>query len=445
MDEAAEFEAVHARFRAFGQDHVLRYWPDLAPAERRELVRQAGTIDLAALEQLWQGSDATGIDPAEIEPAGDAVCELGGDGSDRSRWAELGAEAVIAGRVAVVIAAGGQGTRLGFGAPKGLFPIGPQSEQCLLAWLVDKVRHHADRHDVTIPVVLMVSDATESALREAANLADDFGLPEGALLFVRQGSLPAVDDDGRLMLAGRGSVALSPNGHGGLYRALVDSGVATLLRERGIDTLSYVQVDNPLIQPVDPVFLGLHLEAGSELSSKSVRKTRPEERVGVFARAGGALRVVEYSELPGPLAEQRDADGELVHRQGSIAAHVLDLDFVERVADAGLPVHRARKKVPYVDERGRRIRPSEANATKFETFLFDALPLARSPVVLEVERARQFAPVKNAEGADSPATASAALQSEFRRWYEAAGREPPEGVIELSPLEYPDEDAFVRG
>lgn len=446
MNESGDFESVHARFRAFGQERVLHRAAEL-PANRREaLLRQASALDLAEVERLWSERDDAHSESGAIEPPGEAVRELGDGVGDAERvaWRDAGRELVAAGRVAVVIAAGGQGTRLGFGAPKGLFPIGPRTERCLLSWIIGKVVHHARRHGVAIPVVLMVSEATEGALREAANLQDDFGLAPGLLQFARQASLPALDEDGRLLLAEPDRIAVSPNGHGGLYAALVDSGALDDLRARGISTLSYVQVDNPLVQPVDEEFLGLHATSGSELSSKSVGKASAAERVGVFARVDGRLRIVEYSELSDELAAATDDAGRLRFRHGSIAAHAIDVEFAARMAREGLPMHRAHKRVPYIDEEGRRVEPRGPNAYKFESFLFDAIPLAERAVVLEVERSEQFAPVKNAEGADSPATAAEALQAEFRRWHRAAGRLAPDGVIELDPEVHPDCDAFVR-
>jgi UDP-N-acetylglucosamine/UDP-N-acetylgalactosamine diphosphorylase len=237
------------------------------------------------------------------------------------------------------------------------------------------------------------------------------------------------------------------------------SGALDDMRARGVEQISYFQVDNPNVRAIDPTFLGLHVaHAGSsgEMSSKIVRKTDPGEKVGVFARSGGRTMVVEYSDLPAELAEARDADGSLRFDGGSIAIHVLSADFVERLTSGEgeqLPFHRARKKVPHVDlETGEPVEPSEPNATKYELFVFDAIPLAERSLVVETDRVEEFAPIKNAEGADSPAT-SHRLQSErAARWLEARGVQVPrradgavDAELEIGPLtamepdELPDE------
>jgi UDP-N-acetylglucosamine/UDP-N-acetylgalactosamine diphosphorylase len=204
-----------------------------------------------------------------------------------------------------------------------------------------------------------------------------------------------------------------------------------------------VQVDNPLILPVDPVFLGYHLRRESLFSSKSVRKTDPSERVGVFARVDGRSAILEYSELTPTQASRCEADGSLAFAQGNIAAHCIDLGFARRMADTALPVHRARKRVPYVDASGIARSPDTPNATKFETFLFDALPLADRSLVLETRREDEFSPIKNAEGSDSPATARRDLEGAFRRFMAGIGAPAPTvGAVEIPPLTAPDEYEF---
>jgi UDP-N-acetylglucosamine/UDP-N-acetylgalactosamine diphosphorylase len=302
-------------------------------------------------------------------------------------------------------------------------------------------------------------DATEKFLRDHAH----FGLaPERVHLF-RQGRMPAVTLDGKIMLETKSAIAMSPDGHGGSLRALARSGSLDLMAREGIDTLSYFQVDNPLIRVIDPAFIGWHLMRRSEMSSKMVPKAYAEEKVGHFClqknTAGAATRlvVVEYSDLP--LAMQRELDPatqRLRYIAGSIAIHILDTHFVRRMATGGpdvdLPFHRADKKIPTIDAAGAPLKPDKPNGVKFEMFVFDAVPHAQNAVVIETLRANDFSPVKNAEGVDSPKTCREDQLRQYARWLKTNGAQiqtdatnlPANNAqIEVSPLFAYDEDTFA--
>lgn len=235
--------------------------------------------------------------------------------------------------------------------------------------------------------------------------------------------LPAFDLGGRLLLDRKDGLALAPDGHGRSLKALARSGALDDARRRGCSMLSYFQVDNPLVKPFDPLFIGLHTSTGSEMSTKVTRKVDDLERVGNVCLADGRLTVIEYTEFPQRLARQKNADGRRTFDAGNSAIHLLDVIFVERlVAELlDLPVRRAEKAVPYIDESGQRIEPDKPNAVKLEKFVFDALPLAKNPLVLEVGRAEEFSPIKNAAGADSLETAQRAQIARACRWLESAG------------------------
>jgi UDP-N-acetylglucosamine/UDP-N-acetylgalactosamine diphosphorylase len=360
----------------------------------------------------------------------------------RNAARERGLEELRAGRVAVVIAAGGQGTRLGSPAPKGMWPVGPASGKPLLQWQAEKVLHWARELGRRVPLIVMVSDATLAKTQSFLRWHGHFGLDPTWVRTPCQPSLPPLDDDGRMLLASPSRIAMSPNGHGGIYQTLQESGLLDLLADHGIRTLSYVQVDNALVHPLDPLFLGFHQRMESLISSKSVLKTRPEEKVGVFARVNDRYAIVEYSELTEEQAHEVNTDGTLTFGHGSIAAHCIDLGFAQRIAEQGLPYHRAQKKVPHVDGTGAPVAPTEPNATKFERFLFDAIPLAPRSMVMETRRWEEFSPLKNADGEDSPATVRRDLEGLFRGWHERADLPVPDGALEVNPVEAPDERAF---
>lgn len=452
-DPARPPSTLEARLIQHGQQQVLRFWGELGADQREELVRQLESIDFAELDdliaRLAHGTEASAPDPGLVRPV--AVTRLPRTDGDRVAWrraAEIGESLMNAGEVAVVIVAGGQGTRLNFEGPKGTFPIGPVSAASLFQIHAEKVRALSKRYGKLVPLYIMTSPENHQDTVRFFAAHDHFGLDH--LRFFVQGQMPAVDRETcRLLLAEKGRLALSPDGHGGTLRALnaaAPNGGASCLaemRDRGIRTIFYLQVDNPLVQMCDLAFLGLHRQQEAEISFKVVEKIAPEERVGVVVEVEGKPRVIEYSDLPMELAERRDPDGGLQLWAGSIAIHVLELEFVERLVsgDRRLPFHRAVKKVPYVDDRGVLIEPTAPNAVKFEQFIFDALPLAERWALMETARAREFEPLKNATGTESPASVRQRMSDLFAGWLDQAGAEVarrPDGTaafgIEISPL-----------
>jgi UDP-N-acetylglucosamine/UDP-N-acetylgalactosamine diphosphorylase len=297
----------------------------------------------------------------------------------------------------------------------------------------------------------MTSAATDAETREFFRKAEFFGVPEGDVLFFRQGMVPSMDFEGRLFLAAPDRIFENPDGHGGSLTALLDSGVLDDLEDRGIDTIFYYQVDNPLVRMCDPVYLGFHEGAGAEISCKVVRKTDPPEKVGIVARANGRIGIVEYTELSDENRFARDADGELVYWAGNIAIHLLSTAFARRVAlDAErlLPFHASEKKIPHIDEEGRPVTPEQPNGRKLERFVFDALPAAKEVCVVETDRAVEFAPLKNAEGSSSPETARRGLVARYRSWLTAAGIAIPDGVAQIeidhSQIDGPEDARSLR-
>ncbi len=424
------------RLARHGQEHLLRFWDELDERERARLAEDIGQIDL----DLVDGLVATLLERAE--PIDSGTIEAPEVVRPGPEDVLTGRGALAAGEVAVVIVAGGQGTRLGFDGPKGCYPIGPVTDRSLFQIHAEKVVALGRRHGVSVPLYVMTSPQNHAETAAFFDEHESFGV-EHLRLFV-QGEMPAVDRlTGRILLAQRGRVALSPDGHGGTIRALERSGALAEMAERGIRTIFYLQVDNPLIAIGDPGFLGVHRRLGAEMSSKVVRKTDPAEKVGLVVVRDGRQEMIEYSDLPDELADRRGADGGLELWAGSMALHLIDLAFATRLAEGGgrLPFHRALKPVPYVDERGWAVEPLLANAVKFEQFIFDALPLASRAVVVETDRATEFEPLKNASGPASPETVRARLSALYAGWLEAAGASVPRGEdgvpdqpIEISPL-----------
>lgn len=291
-----------------------------------------------------------------------------------------------------------------------------------------------------MPLLVMTSPATHDETLAYLEEHNRFGLAAEDLLIFCQGTMPAVDaQTGKLLLAEKDSLALAPDGHGGMLAALKKSGVLQKVRDRGIEYLSYGQIDNPLVQICRPELLGYHALAGSEMTTQVVRKTDPLDKVGNVVMVDGEMRIIEYSDLPEDAARERDSEGQLKIWAGSIAVHVFDTDFLDRVSEqaGALPFHTAHKKVPYVDSDGKQHAPTQPNAIKFERFIFDLLPSAGNAIVVEGDPDKVFAPVKNAEGAatDTPTTCRQKMIRLHQNWLRAAGVAIDDDVpVEISPL-----------
>jgi len=440
------------RVQRHGQKHLLAWWNSLTDAQRAALEAEIAALDLEHLDvlidTLVHGETAPQMDFERVRPI--EVIRLpqtDGERVTRRRAAEVGADALGGGDVGVILVAGGAGTRLGFEGPKGTFPIGPVSQASLFQIHAEKIVALGRRHGRALPLYVMTSPENHAATAEFFATHDRFGLDH--VRFFVQGQMPAVDQaTGKVLLAAPDHLALSPDGHGGTLAALAAPGPGGSpscleeMRQRGIRTLFYFQVDNPLVQIADPGFVGLHRQADAEMSFKIIEKLSPEEKLGVVVAVDGQPQVIEYSDLPPELASRREPEGRLELSAGSIAIHILERTFIERlVGEHRLPFHRAIKKVPFVNDLGEIVKPSEPNGVKFEQFIFDALPQARRWAIVETDRASEFEPLKNAVGPDSPATVHQRMSDMFGNWLEQAGATVPRRAdgsipfgIEISPL-----------
>ena len=438
------------QFKLAGQGHVFAHWEQLTAAERDRLLAQAAEIDLAETARLYQSlvasKSVTGVSLDGLLPAPyEKKTEKGGD---PARWAQArtaGEAALRAGRVAVFTVAGGPGTRLGYDGPKGTFAITPINGKSLFQVFAEKILAAGRRYGRPLHWFIMTSHANHEQTEAFFIEKNFFGLDRSLVHFFRQGRMPAVDFSGKILLETKSSLALSPDGHGGSLRALHRSGALDVMQSTGVDVLSYFQVDNPLVRCIDPEFIGFHLLGGSEMSSKTVAKVGPEEKVGHFCLQNGRVCVIEYTDMSVALQQEKNPDGSLRFGSGSIGIHVIDREFARRMAVGGgiasMPFHRADKKIPTVDAKGAPIKPDKPNGVKFELFVFDALPFARNSVVIETDRADDFSPVKNATGVDSAQTCREDQLRQFVRWLKTVGATVPADTtglpamkLEISPL-----------
>lgn len=448
---AVDPASIRRTLQQHKQEHVLAFYDELNDPQRQSLLQQIKAIDFAALDGLIDEyvHRKPRLDlPRNLEPA--PYYRRDG-GVDEARYRRAGEDLIRAGKVVAFTVAGGQGTRLGWDGPKGTFPATVVTGKPLFRVFAEQILATQKRFGVRggLPWYIMTSPINDADTR--AFFADNnyFGLDRRHVFMFPQGVLPSIEAaTGKMLLAEKNEIAVNPDGHGGSIKALRASGAIEDMLARGIEHISYFQVDNPLVRCIDPLFIGLHATApdsSAEFSSKMVAKANAQEKVGVFCRADGKTIVIEYSDLSAELANAVEERGELRFNAGNIAVHVIGVKFVEKLtADSqrfGLPFHRADKKVPFVDvNTGRRVEPDEPNAVKLEAFIFDAIPLAQQSIILETSRVEEFAPIKNASGVDSAETSHQLQSDRHGGWLARHGVNVPtrEGhanaKIEINPL-----------
>jgi UDP-N-acetylglucosamine/UDP-N-acetylgalactosamine diphosphorylase len=420
--------ALATTLRQFGQDHLL---VGIEMLDTR--IRDAYLARLAEID--WDEMRHHSEPPPVGEVKASRVVTFAERAKRETELATAGEAAYKAGQVAVLMVAGGQGTRLGSSAPKGCFQVAPHSGKSIYQLQAEKVLSLSRRLDRAVPFLVMTSPMTDAETREFFQANGYFGLTCDQVRFFSQGTVPSLDASGRALLAGPGKLLENPDGHGGCFTALVKSGHLARLRRDGIKQIVYIQVDNILAPMDDAPLVGLAMIEKADVITKVLDKAYPEEKVGHLVQVGGRDRIIEYTEVTPEQCRLKNAQGELVYRWGSPAMHCWGVDFLCRLADQGykIPLHRSSK--PLKAWNGSAI--AEVTGWKSERFIFDLIPEAEVSLGLELDRHAEFAPVKNKEGVDSPATAIALASDFFKGWLEAAGVRvalPTGAHIEISPL-----------
>ena len=425
--------------KSCGQEHVLAYWKKLGKKERESLLKQIATIEPANVKYC-QKALVAGADVADSSK-GKAPKVATLKGASLKKAIAVGEAELREGRVAALLVAGGQGSRLGYDGPKGCYEIGPITNAPLFYFHARKILARTLRYGATIPFYVMTSEANNAATVECFKDNDYFGLNPKDVFFFTQGMWPGMTKEGKIILDEPGHVFMSPDGHGGLLAALKRSGALADMKKRGVKSVFFFQVDNPLVEIADPAFIGYHVQQKSEYSLKLCAKRDPFEKVGMPMQFGKSFRMVEYTEMSKEQCTRKNKDGSLYFLYGSPAIHVFDREFLEREASKAMPLHLAFKKIPFVGDGGKVVKPSEPNGYKFEKFIFDILPNAKKAAFLAFDQKDEFSPVKNAEGGDSPATCRADMQAKWKRWLSEAGVEVKAGVpVEIDPVYALDAD-----
>ena len=370
----------------------------------QRLVDQLNNMDWSYLDLIGNKEQARG----HFEPLG--AMEIPEIKEKAAEFKATGLEAIKACKIGAILLAGGQGTRLGFDKAKGMYNIGVNKDLYIFEQLIRNLQKVTDEAGAYVPLYIMTSDKNDEQTREFFEEYDFFGYNKDFVKFFVQEMVPAVDFDGNVLVEAEDSLAMSPNGNGGWFTSLVKAGLGQDLKEKGVEWLNVFAVDNVLQQIADPVFVGATIQSGCVSGAKVVRKCDPYERVGALCLEDGKPSIIEYYELTPEMAEATNEAGSLLYGFGVILNYLFSVDKLFDIAEKQMPLHIVEKKVPYVDENGNAVKPETPNAYKFETLILDMVFLMDDCLSFEVEREKEFAPVKNATGVDSVESARELLQ-----------------------------------
>ncbi|MFH4976444.1 hypothetical protein AB6A40_003153 [Gnathostoma spinigerum] len=432
------------------QQHLLKYWDELNSEEKKDFAKQLRSIDICEAENFFEKSAIPKklgkLEPIDLDHT---AIRKNIPEEKLTEYFNIALDAIAENKVAAVVLAGGQASRLGAKEPKGTLGLGIEEYEAynsllgIQAGRIVRLQNLAQtKHsnkEFRIQWLIMTSEATYAATRRfiEANV-DMWKMNRDQITIFNQAQLPCFDFDGKIILADKGRMATAPNGNGGLYDALLP--YLNILREKGVRYFHVYCVDNILCRVVDPHFMGFCIANDADCAAKVVEKTDPAEEVGVVCRDEGITKVVEYSEIPAETASARDEDGRLIFRAGNIANHYFTIDFLDKVCGditAQLPYHRACKKIPYVSDDGVIIKPEEANGIKLERFVFDIFMHSTNFFIWEVKREEEFSPLKNADSAEKDCRSSCVrdLYSEHRRWLTEKGAQiEGDGRVLIHPL-----------
>ena len=390
----------------YNQTHILKYYNSLSDTEQKSLLSQIELLDFSLLKNVEDKSEEN--KRGKFEPL-DAV----GISEIRQRKDEFmtaGIDAIKNGKVGAVLLAGGQGTRLGYDKPKGMFNIGVNKELYIFQCLINNILSVVRKSGAWIPLYIMTSEKNDEDTRNFMREMKNFGYNSDYITYFIQDMAPSVGFDGKILMESKNRIAMSPNGNGGWFSSIVRAGLLNEIKEKQIEWLNVFAVDNVLQQIADPLFVGAVLCSGSQSGGKVVKKASPDERVGVLCLENGKPAIVEYYEMTDEMRNSLNADGQLAYNYGVILNYLFNVEKLEAIVNDKLPVHVVKKIIPYINENGEQISPSEPNGYKFETLVLDMVSMQDSCLSYEVARENEFAPVKNSEGVDSVETARELLK-----------------------------------
>lgn len=380
-----------------GQQHLLKYYDEISDQQKEQLLRQIEQLDLSLLELMSDGAKEN--PKGKLEPLGAVTLDEIED--RKEEYEKIGIEAIKACKIGAVLLAGGQGTRLGLDKPKGMLNVGMNKELYLFEQLVNNLMEVVKKAGAWVPLLIMTSEKNNADTTTFFEEHDYFGYNKEYVFFFVQKMAPSVSYDGKIYMEDKAKLSASPNGNGGWFSSLVEAGLLDKMEELGVEWLNVFAVDNVLQKIADPVFAGATIEAGCVCGAKVVAKADPNERVGVLCLEDGKPSIVEYYEMTDEIIHSRDAEGKLLYNYGVILNYLFEIKTLTRIMNENMPIHIVEKKIPYMDEEGKQIKPEEPNGYKFETLVLDMIHMMDNCLSFEVERKREFAPIKNRTGVDS--------------------------------------------
>ena len=401
-----KLKQIEKTLAKYGQEQLLDEYNRLTDEnQKHDFLDSILTIDFNQVKTLYeQSKEKPAFTNSKIEPI-EFVDKEKLSKEEYDKLNKIGTEQIKKGKLAVVTMAGGQGTRLGHTGPKGTYDLGLDTHKSIFEILTDTLIQAKNEYGVDIPWYIMTSEENNEQTKNFFEKNNFFGYPKSNVTFFIQGKLPMISTDGKILIDEKHKIKEAADGHGGIFNSLRKSGALYDMKARGVEWVFIGGVDNVLVKPVDPILVGLATEQKVLAAGKSLVKANPHEKVGVFCKKNGKPSVIEYSEITPEMAEERDENGELKYGESHILCNLFNIKAIEKVSQMDLPYHIAFKKAKYIDKDGNVVKPEEPNAYKFEAFLFDAFEALDNLAILRVKREEEFAPVKNAEGVDSPETA----------------------------------------
>lgn len=389
------------------QLHLLKYYDKLTEEQQANLLAQISSVNWHLLELLQNRQDTEAV-KGKLEPLG--ALEVSEIEKRKEEFTQIGIEALKAQKVGAVLLAGGQGTRLGFDKPKGMFNVGITKDLYIFECLIHNLMDVVNQINTWVPLYIMTSDKNHEDTVHFFEEKQYFGYNKDFIRFFKQDMAPSVDFNGKLLMEDKDRLSLSPNGNGGWFHSLQNAGLISHMKEIGIEWLTVFAVDNVLQRINDPAYVGAVIASRCDCGGKVVRKADPYERVGVLCLEDGKPSIVEYYEMTDDMIHLKDENGNLLYNFGVILNYMFRLDKLEQIVNKELPVHIVEKKIPYMDETGTFIKPDKPNGYKFEELVLDMIHLMDSCLPYEVVRNHEFAPIKNPTGVDSVESARALLQ-----------------------------------
>ena len=389
-----DYNQALAKLEKYGQTQLLRFYDELDEAQKAELLGQIERVDFDSIQV-----EPVDANKGKIEPMGAMkVAEIE---AKKAELKEAGLKVLREGKAAALLLAGGQGTRLGIEGPKGAYNVGVTRDlyifQCLINNLMDVVKEAG----VWIPLFIMTSDKNDEETRAFLTEHEFFGYDKDHVYFFVQDMAPATDFDGKVYLEAKSRIALSPNGNGGWFKSLVKAGYQEVLDKLGVEWINIFAVDNVLQRMMDPAFIGATVLSGCEAGAKVISKAAPDEKVGVLCYRDGRPSIIEYYDLSEEMMYQKNENGDYAYNSGVILNYLFPVSALKRIEDMNMPLHIAKKKIPYVNDQGELIKPEEVNGNKYESLVLDMIEMMNGCLAFEVVREREFAPIKNPHGIDS--------------------------------------------